>query len=70
MQGPVVLELVMVVVELVYFDQPTQDLELVLLESDQEFDLQGPEPNFELWNPEPELWDLVLHLHFDPGHLD
>ena len=62
----------MVVVELVNFDQPVWDLELIpeLLESEQEFDLQGPESNFELQDPEPDLWDLVLHLQFDPGHLD
>ena len=63
-QGLVVLELVVVVVELVNFDQPPQDFELVpeLLEPEQEFDLQGPEPDFELLDPKPDLWDLVLHL--------
>ena len=69
-QGPIVLELVVVVVELVNFDLPALDLELVLLESEQEFDLQGPEPDLELRDPEPDLWDLVPHLHFDPEHLD
>ena len=40
----------MVVVELVNFEQLAQDLELVpeLLEPEQEFDLQGPGPDFEL----------------------
>ena len=54
----------MVVVELVKFDQPAWDLELVheLLEPEQEFDLQGPEPDFELLDPEPDLQDLILHL--------
>ena len=58
-QGPVALEVVVVVVELAHFDQPAWDLELVLLESEQGFDLQGPEPDFEPWDPEPDLWDLV-----------
>ena len=59
------------VVELVNFDQPAWDLELVpeLLEPEQEFELQGPEPDFEPQDPEPDLWDLIQHLHFDPGHL-
>ena len=54
----------MVVVELVDFEQPVQDLVLVpeLLELEQVFDLQGPEPDFELQDPEPDLWDPVLHL--------
>ena len=62
----------MVVVELVNFDQPVWDLELVpeLLESKQGFDLQEPEPNFELQDPVPDLQDLILHLQFNPGHLD
>ena len=63
-QGSVVLELVVVVVELVNFDQPVWDLELVpeLLESEQEFDLQGPEPDFELQGP-------CTASTIDPGHL-
>ena len=71
----------MVVAELVNFDQPVRDLELVseLQELEQEFDLQGPEPDFELQDPElgfelqdpePDLRDLVLHLQIDSGHLD
>ena len=62
----------MVVDELVNFEQPAWDLELVpeLLQSEQEFELQGPEPDFELQDPEPDLQDLVPHLQFDPGHLD
>ena len=56
----------MVVAELVNFDQPVWDLELVpkLLELEHEFDLQGREPDFELQDPEPdfELWDLAPHL--------
>ena len=50
----------MVVVELVNFDLPALDLELVpeLLEPEQEFELQEPEPDFELQNPELDLWTL------------
>ena len=63
----------MVVVELVYFNQPVWDLELEFEQQglEWEFNLQGPEPDFdlqepelgfELWDPEPDLQDLVLHL--------
>ena len=56
-------KLVVVVAELVNFDQPVRDLELVpeLQELEQEFNPQGPEPDFELWDPEPDLQDLVPH---------
>ena len=49
-QGPVVLQLVVVVTELVYSDQPVQDpeLEFEQQELEWEFDLQGPEPDFDL----------------------
>ena len=45
----------MVVAEWVYFDQVEDDLEL-------EFDLQGLEPDLDLWDPELgfELWDSEL----------
>ena len=58
--------------ELVYFDQPVQDLELEseLQELEPDFDLQDPELGFEVQDPEPDLQALVLHLQFDAEHLD
>ena len=66
------------VAELIYFDQPVQDLKLEFewQELDGEFNLQGPESDFdlqdpelgfELQDPEPDLSDLVRHLQIDPG---
>ena len=51
------------VVELVNFDLPALDLELVpeLREPEQEFELQEPEPDFKLQDPELDLWELVPH---------
>ena len=62
-QGLVVLELVVVVVVLVYFDQPVWDLE-------QESALQVPEPDFVLQDFAFNLWDLELHPQVDLEHLD
>ena len=62
-QEPVVLELVVVVAELVNFEQPMWDHVLVP-------ELLELEPDFELQDPEPDLQDPVLHLQFDLGHLD
>ena len=71
----------MVVAELVYFDQPVQDLELEfeMQDLEWEFDLKGFEPDFDLWDPVLsfelrdhvlDVWDLVPHPQIDLEHLD
>ena len=66
--GQVVLGLVVVEAEWVYFDQLghccLQDLEL----PDLELELQDLELDFRLQDPEVGLWDLVLHPQIDLEH--